>query len=62
MMVLDARIEVDTTISLEAGHHIAIEPACKYRSGVGVRNLMTHTVPLHPLDMDHDQPLIKVAL
>lgn len=48
MMVLDACLEVDTTTSLETGHHIVIEPACRYRSAMGVQNLMTHIAPLPP--------------
>jgi hypothetical protein len=62
MMVLDACLEVDTTTSLEAGHHIVIEPACRYRSAMGVQNLMTHIAPLPPLDSSHDHPLITAAL
>jgi cation diffusion facilitator family transporter len=53
MIVVDAHIEVDATISVEAGHDIAVEARRRVMARHRVLNLMTHVDPWHRPDGDH---------
>ena len=53
MIVVDAHIEVDSTITVEAGHNIAVEARRRVLHRHRVLNLMTHVDPLHKPDLDH---------
>jgi cation diffusion facilitator family transporter len=56
MIVVDAHIEVDASISVEAGHDIAVEARQRVLQRHRVLNLMTHVDPWHRPDRDHDGP------
>jgi cation diffusion facilitator family transporter len=53
MIVVDAHIEVDATITVEAGHDIAVEARQRVLQRHRVLNLMTHVDPWHRPDLDH---------
>ena len=53
MIVVDAHIEVDATITVEAGHDIAVVARQRVRQRHRVLNLMTHVDPWHRPDLDH---------
>lgn len=53
MIVVDAHIEVDATISVEAGHDIAVEAGQRVMQRHRVLNVMTHVDPWHRPDRDH---------
>jgi cation diffusion facilitator family transporter len=53
MILVDAHIEVDATISVEAGHDIAVEARQRVMQRHRVLNLMTHVDPWHRPDLDH---------
>ena len=53
MVVVDAHIEVDATITVEAGHDIAVEARQRVLQRHRVLNLMTHVDPRHRPDLDH---------
>ncbi|MBT9507927.1 cation diffusion facilitator family transporter [Rhodoferax sp.] len=53
MIVVDAHIEVDALISVEAGHDIAVEARQRVLQRHRVLNLMTHVDPWHRPDLDH---------
>jgi cation diffusion facilitator family transporter len=55
MIVVDAHIEVDATLSVEAGHDIAVEARQRVMQRHRVLNLMTHVDPWHRPDLDHPQ-------
>lgn len=54
MIVVDAHIEVDATITVEAGHDIAVEARQRVLQRHRVLNLMTHVDPWHRPDLDHE--------
>ena len=54
MMLADAHIEVDATISVEEGHNIAVAARRAVLQRHRVLNLMTHVDPAQRPDMDHD--------
>ena len=54
MVLADAHIEVDATISVEAGHNIAVAARKAVLQRHRVLNLMTHVDPAQRPDMDHD--------
>ena len=56
MIVVDAHIEVDAAITVEAGHDIAVEARKRVMQRHRVLNLMTHVDPQHRPDLDH-QPI-----
>src|SRR5450830_903278 len=56
MIVVDAHIEVDATITVEAGHDIAVEARARVLQRHRVLNLMTHVDPWHRPDLDHAIP------
>jgi cation diffusion facilitator family transporter len=53
MIVVDAHLEVDATISVEAGHDIAVEARQRVLQRHRVLNLMTHLDPWRRPDLDH---------
>ncbi|MGI9132519.1 MAG: cation diffusion facilitator family transporter [Rhodoferax sp.] len=53
MIVVAAHIEVDATISVEAGHDIAVLARQRVLQRHRVLNLMTHVDPWHRPDLDH---------
>ncbi len=56
MIVVDAHIEVDANITVEAGHDIAVEARQRVLQHHRVLNLMTHVDPWHRPDLDHARP------
>ncbi len=56
MIVVDAHLEVDASITVEAGHDIAVEARRRVLERHRVLNLMTHVDPWHRPDLDHSQP------
>ena len=54
MVVVDAHIEVDATLTVEAGHNIAVAARQAVMQRHRVLNLMTHVDPAHRPDRDHD--------
>jgi len=59
MIVVDAHIEVDATISVEAGHDIAVVARQRVLQRHRVLNLMTHVDPWHRPDLDHATPVVR---
>lgn len=55
LIVADAHIEVDATLTVEAGHDIAVEARRRVMQRHRVLNLMTHVDPWHRPDRDHDK-------
>lgn len=55
MIVVDAHLEVDASITVEAGHDIAVEARRRVLERHRVLNLMTHVDPWHRPDLDHPQ-------
>jgi len=56
MIVVDAHIEVDAMITVEAGHDIAVEARQRVLKRHRVLNLMTHVDPWRRPDLDHAPP------
>jgi len=56
MIVVDAHLEVDASISVEAGHDIAVEARKRVLQRHRVLNLMTHLDPWRRPDLDHAVP------
>jgi cation diffusion facilitator family transporter len=53
LIVADAHIEVDATLTVEAGHDIAVEARRRVMQRHRVLNLMTHVDPWKRPDLDH---------
>ncbi len=53
MIVVDAHIEVDARISVEAGHNIAVDARARVLKHHRVLNMMTHVDPWQRPDLDH---------
>ncbi len=53
MIVVDAHLEVDATLTVEAGHDIAVEARQRVLRHHRVLNLMTHVDPWRRPDLDH---------
>jgi divalent metal cation (Fe/Co/Zn/Cd) transporter len=53
MIVVDAHIEVDASITVEAGHEIAVTAQQRVLQRHRVLNLMTHIDPWKRPDRDH---------
>ena len=53
MIVVDAHIEVDATITVEAGHDVAVLARQRVLQRHRVLNMMTHVDPWHRPDLDH---------
>ena len=58
MIVVDAHIEVDASITVEAGHDIAVEARQRVLKRHRVLSLMTHVDPWRRPDLDH-APVVK---
>ncbi len=56
MIVVDAHLEVDGAISVEAGHDIAVVARQRVLQRHRVLNLMTHIDPWRRPDLDHGRP------
>ena len=56
MIVVDAHIEVDATLTVEAGHDIAVVARQRVLQRHRVLNLMTHVDPWRRPDLDHAKP------
>jgi divalent metal cation (Fe/Co/Zn/Cd) transporter len=56
MIMVDAHLEVDAQITVEAGHEIAVLARQRVMQRHRVLNLMTHLDPWHRHDGDHDTP------
>ncbi len=56
MIVVDAHLEVDGAISVEAGHDIAVVARQRVLQRHRVLNLMTHIDPWRRPDLDHSVP------
>jgi cation diffusion facilitator family transporter len=59
MVVVDAHIEVDATLTVEAGHNIAVAARQSVMQRHRVLDLMTHVDPSQRPDRDHDASLAK---
>ena len=53
MIVVDAHLEVDASISVEEGHDIAVTARQRVMQRHRVLNLMTHVDPHKRPDLDH---------
>ena len=53
MLMVDAHIEIDASISVEAGHDIAVSARRNVLQRHRVLNLMTHVDPWRRPDLDH---------
>ncbi len=56
MIVVDAHLEVDASLSVEAGHDIAVEARSRVMQRHRVLNVMTHVDPWKRPDLDHQPP------
>ena len=61
MIVVDAHIEVDALISVEAGHDIAVAARERVMQRHRVLNLMTHVDPWRQPDLDHANPTVPLV-
>jgi cation diffusion facilitator family transporter len=59
MIVVDAHLEVDATISVEQGHDIAVAARQRVLQNHRVLNLMTHVDPWRRPDLDHVAPAMR---
>lgn len=53
LIAVDAHLEVDATITVEAGHNIAVVARERVMQRHRVLDLMTHVDPFHRPDLDH---------
>jgi cation diffusion facilitator family transporter len=56
MIVVDAHLEVDATLSVEQGHDIAVAARARVMQRHRVLNMMTHVDPYKRPDLDHATP------
>jgi cation diffusion facilitator family transporter len=56
MIVVDAHLEVDAALTVEAGHDIAVQARSRVMRRHRVLNVMTHVDPWRRPDLDHTQP------
>lgn len=61
MVVVDAHIEVDATLTVEAGHDIAVEARRRVMQRHRVLNLMTHVDPWRRPDGDHETTSVTAS-
>jgi cation diffusion facilitator family transporter len=59
MVVVDAHLEVDALITVEAGHDIAVAARQRVLQRHRVLNLLTHVDPWHRPDGDHAAPQVR---
>lgn len=57
MIIADAHLEVDASLTVEAGHDIAVDARRRVLGRHRVLNLMTHIDPWKRPDLDHEHPL-----
>ena len=62
MIVVDAHLEVDAAISVEAGHDIAVAARQRVLQRHRVLNLMTHVDPWRRPDLDHGSATTSTGL
>ena len=62
MIVAEAHIEVDATLTVEAGHDNAVEARLRGMQRHRVLNLMTHVDPWKRSDLDHALVLPNAAI
>ena len=56
MIVVDAHLEVDATLTVEQGHDIAVMARARVMQHHRVLNMMTHVDPYKRPDLDHIKP------
>jgi cation diffusion facilitator family transporter len=61
MIIVDAHLEVDATLTVEQGHDIAVEAQKRVMARHRVLNLMTHVDPWRRPDLDHAAAAPAVA-
>jgi cation diffusion facilitator family transporter len=61
MIIVDAHIEIDAEISVEAGHDIAVLARQRVLERHRVLNLMTHVDPWHRPDLDHPNRIADLS-
>ena len=61
MIVVDAHLEVDADITVEAGHAIAVLAQQRVLQRHRVINLMTHIDPWRRPDLDHETPPLQTS-
>ena len=57
MIVVDAHLEVDADLTVEAGHAISVVAQQRVLARHSVISMMIHIDPWHPPDLDHTEPL-----
>ena len=62
MIAVDVHLEVDATLTVEAGHNIAVEARQRVLMRHRVLNVMTHVDPWHRPDLDHSTPPVPVSV
>ena len=62
MVVVDAHLEVDAMLTVEAGHNIAVAARQRVLMRHRVLNVMTHVDPWHRPDLDHSTPPVPVSV
>ncbi len=60
MIIADVHLEVDASLTVEAGHDIAVEARRRVLARHRVLNLMTHIDPLRRPDLDHEHRVIAL--
>jgi cation diffusion facilitator family transporter len=60
MIVVDTHIEVDATITVKAGHDIAVVARQRVLKHHRVLNLMTHVDPWRRPDLDPTEPAVRL--
>jgi len=61
MIVVDAHLEVDASISVEQGHDIAVQARHRVMQRHRVLNLMTHVDPWKRPDLDHSSSVTSIT-
>lgn len=61
MIVVDAHLEVNAALTVEAGHDIAVLARQRVLQRHRVLNLMTHVDPWRKPDLDHPAPPVRSA-
>jgi divalent metal cation (Fe/Co/Zn/Cd) transporter len=61
MVVVDAHIEVDAALSVEAGHALAVDARQRVLQRHRVLNLMAHVDPWNRPDLDHPAPAVPAG-
>jgi cation diffusion facilitator family transporter len=62
LIVVDAHLEVDASITVEAGHNISVTARQRVLQHHRVLDLMTHIDPYHRPDLDHEPNATGAAL